>query len=99
MASSGELEADPLFLGLTRPAMMFGVSYTFAGMNFITVLFLFITTTKLQSFLLLFFLHGVGYYFSQREPLFMELFMVRQQKCNKCRNRMYHGLTNSYDVL
>jgi type IV secretory pathway VirB3-like protein len=28
MSDSGELETDMLFLGLTRPPMLFGVSFT-----------------------------------------------------------------------
>ncbi len=98
MAGSGELEVDMLFLGLTRPAMIFGVSYVIVMLNFIICLMYYLLSSYFRAFLFMFVLHGVGYILSQREPLFLELFIVRQQKCNKCKNRFYHGMTNSYDV-
>lgn len=99
MASQGELENDMLFLGLTRPPMMFGVSYAFFGMNFFVLMMGFIVLNQgLKTFLLAPLIHGIGYYFSQKEPLFLELFMVKQSKCNKCKNKLYHN-ANSYDVM
>lgn len=101
MAGTGELESDPLFLGLTRPPMLFGVSYMFAMANLLFCIMCFIVfDTGLQTFLMLPMIHGVGYYFSAKEPLFIELFMIKQSKCSKAqKNRLYHGSTNSYDVL
>lgn len=101
MASGqGKLEADMVFLGLTRPPMLFGVSYTFAGMNFFICLMAFIAFNQgLGTFLLLPVVHMIGYYFSAKEPLFLELIMIKMQKCGKCKNKVYHGFTNSYDVI
>lgn len=99
MADTGELEVDMLFLGLTRPAMMFGVCYEVVMLNFLFSLFYFISTSDLKGFLMLPALHGVAYVASQKEPLFLKLFLVKQQKCNKCANKFYHGMTNSYDVM
>ena len=44
--SSGNIEADSLFLGLTRPPMLAGVSYTFAALNGIFSLLAFIITNN-----------------------------------------------------
>ena len=99
MADAGELETDMLFLGLTRPSMLFGVSYTVVLANFFTCMMYFVATSDFRGFLAMPFVHGVAYVLSEKEPLFLELFMIRQQKCNKCKNRLYHGLTNSYDVM
>ncbi|ETO91782.1 MAG: type IV secretion system protein VirB3 [Candidatus Xenolissoclinum pacificiensis L6] len=96
--STGTLETDSLFKGLTRPAMLFGVSFTFTGMNAMLTLSLFIFTKNV--FVLVFLLpviHTIGYVVCFSEPLFMELFIIRNQKCNKCRNVSYHG-ANSYDM-
>ncbi len=98
MAESGELEVDMLFLGLTRPAMIFGVSYMIVGMNFITCMFFYILSSSFKVIPIMLVLHLVAYLLSQKEPLFLQLFMVKQQKCNKCKNRFFHGMTNSYDI-
>ena len=99
MAQDGQLESDMLFLGLTRPPMMFGVSYTFVGLNFFLTMVLYIgLDSGIKTFLMIPLGHAIGYYFTQREALFLELFMTKQTKCNRCKNRIYHGFTNSYDV-
>lgn len=98
MANTGELELDMLFLGLTRPPMLFGVSYTIVMINFLGCITAYLLFPHLKILLVCFPVHGVAYVLSQKEPLFMELFRVRMAKCNKCKNRFYHGMTNSYDV-
>ncbi len=96
--STGSIKTDQLFKGLTRPAMLFGVSYTFTTVNFLICMLVFINT---NDFRVLFFLcpviQGLAYIASAKEPLFIELFFVKLQKCSRCLNRFYHG-ANSYDV-
>jgi type IV secretion system protein VirB3 len=99
MAGSGELEADLVFLGLTRPSMMFGVSYTVVMLNFFACMMYFVLSSDFRAFLAMPGLHGLAYVASQKEPLFLDLFMIRQQKCSRCKNKFYHGMTNSYDVM
>lgn len=99
MSNNGSLKLDPLFKGLTRPAMFLGVSFTFSALNLLGSLLAYILTKNL--FILLFFMpliHSIGYVICFNEPLFLELFLVRNQKCRKCKNRGYHGV-NSYDAL
>jgi type IV secretion system protein VirB3 len=98
MSNTGELESDMLFLGLTRPSMIFGVSYLVVMTYFLIGAMGFVLTSDFRFFFGMIPIHLGAYVMSQKEPLFMELFMIRQQKCNKCKNRFYHGLTNSYDV-
>ena len=96
---SGTVGADALFLGLTRPPMLLGVSYTFAALNGIVSLLAFIITNKF--FYLLVLLpgnHMIGWFVCLKEPRAIELLLTRYSKCNICRNRYYHGGTNSYDV-
>ena len=96
---SGSIGTDSLFLGLTRPPMLFGVSYTFAALNGIVSLLAFVITTKFFYLLVLLpGLHLIGYFICLKEPRAIELFIARMSKCNVCRNRYYHGGTNSYDV-
>jgi type IV secretion system protein VirB3 len=99
MSNTGRLESDMVFLGLTRPSMFFGVSYMVVLGNFFGCMMGYILTSNFKAFLFMFLIHGFGYIATQKEPLFLELFMIKQQKCNRCSNRLYHGGTNSYDVM
>lgn len=99
MSGTGELEVDMLFLGLTRPPMLFGVAYAVVMVNFLIGMFYFVVTSDFRGWALIPVVHGIAYIASQKEPLFLDLFMVKQQKCNKCKNKLYHGMTNSYDVM
>ncbi len=97
--ASGEIGTDPLFLGLTRPPLLMGVSYTFAALNGIASLLAFIITSKFFYLLILLpGLHMIGWFITLKEPRAIELFIARMSKCNVCRNRYYHSGTNSYDV-
>lgn len=99
MSLAGSVGTDPLFLGLTRPPMLLGVSYTFAALNGIVSLLAFVITTKFFYLLILLpGLHLMGWFICLKEPRAIELFIARMSKCNVCRNRYYHGGTNSYDV-
>lgn len=95
----GYLEADSVFLGLTRPPMIFGVSYMFALMNFMASIGYFILTSNfLGVIIFLPAMHLIGCWLSSKEPKFMELLKTRQDKCRRCRNRMYYGNVNSYKI-
>ena len=98
MAKKSGVEVDMLFLGLTRSPMLFGVSYKLVVTYFMGCISYYILFNDLKAFLALPICHGFMYLLSQRESLFLELFIVKQQKCNKCKNRFYHGMTNSYDL-
>ena len=97
---SGSIETNSLFLGLTRPPMLFGVSYTLATVNLMFSLLTFIITTKLIYILVVLpTLHFAFWMICLKEPRAMELLKTRYSKCSLCRNRMRHGSTNSYDVF
>ncbi len=96
---SGQLNADPLFLGLTRPPLLLGVSYTFAALNGIISLLAFVITSNFFYLLVLLpGIHGVGWFICLKEPRAIELLIAKSSKCSICRNRSVHGGTNSYDV-
>ncbi len=97
--ASGLIGTDSLFLGLTRPPMLLGVSYTFAALNGIVSLLAFVITSKFFYLLILLpGIHMIGWFICLTEPRAIELFIARSSKCSVCRNRYYHGGTNSYDV-
>lgn len=93
---AGGLNSDPLFLGLTRPPLLFGVSYTFSILNVMVCMIAFIETSEIKWLAIMFPIHGIGYYLCSKEPLFLDLFMVSKQKCSRCPNKLFHG-ANSYD--
>ncbi|NBX52338.1 MAG: type IV secretion system protein VirB3 [Proteobacteria bacterium] len=96
---SGELESDPLFLGLTRPPMLLGVSYTFAGINLLLCLMTFVITSNFIYLLVILpIVHGIAWLICLKEPRALELFIARSSKCSICRNRYYYGGVNSYDL-
>lgn len=97
MAKIGSVYADPLFIGLTRPAMLFGVSYTFAMLYMIICVLYYIQFPSINIILFGIGCHIAGYIACFKEPLFIELFLIKFQKTNICKNKLFHG-ANSYDV-
>jgi type IV secretion system protein VirB3 len=97
MASTGRLRADPLFVGLTRPTMIFGVSITYAMLNMMGSVVYFINTTSFKIIPVAVILHFIGYILCFKEPKFLELIINKNAKCNQCANKGYYG-ANSYIV-
>ncbi len=96
MAQAGKVFTDPLFVGLTRPPMLFGVSYHFFMINAFFGMIGYILLEDFRVLAMMFPVHGIGYYLCSKEPLFIELFMIKSSKCNRSSNKMQHG-ANSYD--
>lgn len=95
----GTIDSDPLFLGLTRPPLIMGVSYTFAALNGITSLLAFVITSKFFYLLVLLpTTHMIAWFICLKEPRAIELVIAKTSKCSICRNRSYYGRVNSYDV-
>lgn len=93
----GVLRSDPLFVGLTRPAMIFGVSIKFAALNMIISMALFIQSNSIYNLLVAFVIHLIGYLICFKEPRFIELFLKRSSKCSQCPNKSFYG-ANSYGI-
>jgi type IV secretion system protein VirB3 len=95
----GRVQRDPLFLALTRPAMIFGVPYTYAMFNMMIWALVFVNT---KDFGLLIpgavIVHLIGYYVSAYEPRFMDIIGIWARTVPTCINRFYHGNTCSYDL-
>jgi type IV secretion system protein VirB3 len=87
---------DPVFLGLTRPAMLFGVTQSFFVINAMVCMIGFLGT---GSFLPLFvggpLLHGIGYIACARDARTFDIWFVKARFL-KCLNRV-HWRANSYD--
>lgn len=92
-----QINTDPLFVGLTRPTMIFGVSLQFAILNILIAAIGFIQTSSFKILPLSLLIHGIGYILCFREPRFLELYINKFSKCNQCPNKGYYG-ANSYYV-
>lgn len=96
-ADTGAVSTDPLFVGLTRPPMLFGVSFSFFFLNFFFSLVFYINKPGVAVIGLAAGLHLIAYIICFKEPLFLELYMNYATRCTKCTNRIYYG-GNCYDL-
>lgn len=95
----GRLESDMLFLALTRPAVILGVTYSWFTLEAMGWLLFFINTSDFITVILgAVCTHLVGTLIIAKEPRFMEMVKVWAVTNTKCRNKRYHGNTDSYDL-
>ena len=94
---SGKLASDPLFVGLTRPPMIFGVSVQFGMLNMMISVMAFIQYSGLYIIFIAVLVHMIGYILCFKEPRFMEIYLSRAAHFNQCPNKSFYG-ANSYSV-
>jgi type IV secretion system protein VirB3 len=97
--SDGKLQTDPLFLGLTRPAMILGVSFMFFVLNSLTGIMIFVMTSSFIIVPVCVVFHIFGMLLAKKEPLAIEMLLLKIQRFNRCPNRAYHKNRNSYDLF
>ena len=91
-----DLAIHPLFTGLTRPPMRFGVTITFLMLNGGLALMVFILFNSFMIPLALASLmHGLGYICCLYDPRMFDILLGKIQTAN-CRNTQYWGC-NSYE--
>ncbi|HEX7945912.1 MAG TPA: type IV secretion system protein VirB3 [Phenylobacterium sp.] len=89
------LTSDPVFAALTRPQMIFGVTYSFAVLNLIVTGEAFLMTRSFWAIGIAVVLHAVGYVGSLREPRFFDLWITKLRTCPRVKNFGFWG-GNSY---
>ena len=67
------LAADPVFVGATRPSMIWGVTYSAVMINAMAVMEFFLLTKNLLVLLIAIPVHGVGVLLCARDPRFFDL--------------------------
>lgn len=99
MASEG-LVADPLFVGVTRPAMAWGVTYSALLANFVLTAELFLVTKALQWLLVCLPIHALFWVVCKNEPRFFDLLVLwgRTRGPGLLGNARFWG-ANSYSPL
>ena len=70
------LTADPVFVGATRPSMIWGVTYSAVMLNAMAVMEFFLVTKNLLVLLIAIPVHGVGVLLCARDPRFFDLALL-----------------------
>src|SRR5258708_17245128 len=70
------LIADPLFIGATRPSMLWGVTYSAVMLNAMCIMELFLLTKNLLMLLLSAPIHGVCMLLCARDARFFDLVLL-----------------------
>ena len=76
VSRNGGLIGDVLFVGVTRPAMAFGVTYSALLVNGIVTIELFLLTRNLLWLLVCLPIHGLSWLLCASEPRFFDLVML-----------------------
>ena len=89
------LNKDPLFVGLTRPSLILGVSIPYFMLNILICSVYYINRSDIWILIIGFVVHMIGYIACYSEPRFMELYLLKFGKSNQCPNKSYYG-ANTY---
>ncbi len=80
------LSTDPIFVALTQPQMIAGVTYSYAVFNLIVTLEAFLITKSFWPLVLAPVIHAVGYLACLDEPRFFDLWVTRVSRCPRVKN-------------
>ena len=70
------LAADPLFVGITRPPMRWGVTYSALLLNAVSTMEVFLLTKNLLTLLIALPIHGICALLCARDARFFDLLLV-----------------------
>jgi type IV secretion system protein VirB3 len=70
------LTADPLFVGITRPPMRWGVTYSALLLNAVSTMEVFLLTKNLLTLLIALPIHGICALLCARDARFFDLLLV-----------------------
>ena len=76
MASTEDLVTDALYIGVTRPAMAFGVTYAALLVNGLVTIEMFLVTRNLLWLFVCLPIHGIFWLLCLSEPRFFDLLML-----------------------
>lgn len=93
---SYNIELDDLAVGLTRPAMVFGVTLTVAFLNLVLCSLAYVYTQTLYVIPIFAILHLVAIRISMKEPRFLEIYMRWINRTPPLLNYRFWGNCNSY---
>lgn len=80
---------DSLFIAMTRPPMLLGVTFLFLGLNVMTVAFVFVLTKNILHLLFIIPIHLVGYLMCLKDPQLMDVIVKKSQKTSGVTNKKF----------
>ena len=80
------LDRDILFVGLTRPQMLLGVTYPYAIANAVLTTELFLVFKSAWVLVAAVLIHLLGSLACLRDPRIFDLWLVKAQRCPRVRN-------------
>ena len=80
------LDRDPLFVALTRPQMLAGVTYSYFVANAVVSTELFLIFHAFWALGVALIVHAVGVVLCLREPRFFDLWLTRIGRCPRVPN-------------
>ncbi len=83
-------ERDPLVVGMTRPLMMFGVTYSYFVVEGMTAAILFLMGNNLLYLLIIIPLHVLGVVLCKWDARFFDILFRVAQRARPVRNRPRH---------
>lgn len=86
----------PLFIGMTRPPMIAGVTFNYFVVNSMIGIVAFLGTGQLPLILISLPTHAIGYMICLKDPNIFEVIAVKILKCMQCVNRRFWNDLNSY---
>ncbi|CAA9890773.1 Conjugal transfer protein [Candidatus Methylobacter favarea] len=86
-----DVYTDPLFVGLTRPAMLWGIPYTAFVIEFMAITLIFLAVGNPLYLLLVVPIHGVLYLISANNPGVFNSIYLWVQTTGRCRNIRFWG--------
>ncbi len=96
MSDLQDAACDPVFLGLTRPAMFWGVPQPFFVLNGMLAMLVFLWSRSFMPLLVgLPLIHGLGYWACVKDPRVFEILVIRARFL-PCRNARFWR-ARSYD--
>lgn len=90
-----QLDRDQVFVGLTRPQMFAGVTYSFFVLNAVATTELFLVFKSPWVFLAAVVIHLAGYLACLNEPRIFDLWLTKVSRCPRVPNYR-HWQCNSY---
>ncbi|WP_228244142.1 type IV secretion system protein VirB3 [Porphyrobacter sp. GA68] len=81
-----DLRQDTLFVGLTRPQMFAGVTYSFFVINAVIAVELFLLFGSWWVLLVALGVHGLGVLLHLEEPRIVDLWLTRVRQCPRIKN-------------
>jgi type IV secretion system protein VirB3 len=91
MDEKEQLEFDILFAGITRPAMLFGVTLDFALANGFTAAMILIGSGNPLFLLMIIPIHAIGFVVCLNDPRFFSVIKCWLINMSRCPNRWFWG--------